>query len=64
MTQFQGFATIKEAKAFQKNHKGILTYEKRTKKGKPTGVGVDYEYAVMLGGLNREKYPYCVQCNI
>lgn len=64
MTAFQGFATIEEAKAFQKKHGGILTYDKRTKKtNKPTGVGVDYQYAVHLGGLNAEKYPYCVQWN-
>lgn len=64
MVQFKGFETKEEAKAFQKTHKGILTYDKRTKKGKPIGVGVDYLYAVCLGGLDAEKYPYCVQWNI
>ena len=39
MTQFKGFETEEEAKAFQKTHKGVLTYDKRTKTGKPTGVG-------------------------
>lgn len=61
MTKFQGFATKEEAKAYQKEHGGLLTYDKRTKTGKPTGVGVDYNYAVNLGGLNPEKYPFCLQ---
>ena len=65
MTQFKGFATLEEAKKFQKEHGGLLCYDKRTPKtNKPTGVGVDYGYAVHLGGLDAEKYPYCVQWNI
>ena len=49
MTQFKGFTTLEEAKAFTKKHKGVLCWDKRTKTGKPTGVGVDYNYAVHLG---------------
>lgn len=65
MTQFKGFATKEEAKEFLKTHRGMLTYDKRTKKtNKPTGVGIDYGYAVHLGGLDPERFPYCVQWNV
>ena len=63
MTRFQGFKTKEEAVKFQKQHGGLLTYDKRTKKGKVTGCGIDYGFAVHLGGLNPDKYPYCVQWN-
>lgn len=66
MTQFKGFKTKEEALKFIKeNGKGYLCWDKRTPKtNKPTGVGVDYGYAVHLGGLDAEKYPYCVQWRI
>jgi len=65
MTQFKGFKTKKEAVKFQKEHGGQLCYDKRTPKtNKPTGVGIDYNFAVHLGGLDPVKYPYCVQWNI
>lgn len=64
MVQFQGFKTKDEALSFKKKHGGLLTYDKRTKTGKPTGVGIDYGYAVHLGGLDPNKFPYCVQWNI
>ena len=63
MTRFQGFETKEEARKFQREHGGLLTYEKRTKTGKPTGVGLDYYYAVEYGGLDSKKYPYAVQWN-
>lgn len=64
MTKFQGFKTLEEAKAYQKQHGGYLCFDKRTKKtNKPTGCGIDYGYAVHLGGLDPEKYPYCLQWN-
>lgn len=65
MTQFKGFKTKEEAVKFQKEHGGMLCYDKRTPKtNKPTGVGIDYGFAVHLGGLDSAKYPYCVQWNI
>lgn len=65
MTQFKGFETKEEALKFQKVHGGLLCYDKRTPKtNKPTGVGIDYGYAVHLGGLDAEKFPYCVQWNV
>lgn len=64
MTRFQGFKTKDEAVAFQKKHGGLLCYDKRTPKtNRPTGVGIDYGYAVHLGGLDPEKYPFCLQWN-
>lgn len=65
MTQFQGFKTKEEAKKFQRENGGLLCWDKRTPKtNKPTGCGIDYGYAVHLGGLNPELYPYCVQWNV
>ena len=65
MTQFKGFKTKEEALKFQKEHGGALCYDKRTPKtNKPTGVGIDYGFAVHLGGLDPVKFPYCVQWNI
>lgn len=64
MVQFQGFKTKEEAKKFQKeNGKGFLTYA-YTKSGRKSSTYTDYMFAVNLGGLNAEKYPYCVQWNI
>lgn len=65
MTQFQGFKTKEEAKKFQKEHGGSLCWEERTpKKQQLTARGIDYMYAVNLGGLDKDKYPYCVQWQI
>lgn len=63
MVQFQGFKTKEEAKKFQKEHGGMLTYA-RTESGRKSSTYTDYMFAVKLGGLNEEKYPYCVQWNI
>ena len=64
MTQFQGFATREEAMAYRKKNGGYLCYDRRSKKdGRPIGVGIDYAYAVHLGGLDPVKYPYCLQWN-
>lgn len=64
MVNFKGFETKEKAQRFIKKNGGFLTYDKRSAKtNKPTGVGVDYGYAVRFGGLNAEKYPYCVQWN-
>ena len=65
MTEFLGFATLEEAKKFSKSHGGIITYDKRNKRtGEPTGVGYYYYCAVVLGGLDKNKYPYCVQWSV
>lgn len=64
MTQFKGFATREEAIAYRKEHGGYLCYDRRSKKtGRPIGVGIDYAFAVNLGGLDSDKYPYCLQWN-
>lgn len=65
MTQFQGFKTKEQAKKFVKEHGGYLTWEERTPKRKQlTERGREYMMAVHLGGLDSNKYPYCVQWNI
>lgn len=64
MTKFKGFATKIEAEKFIKNRgNGLLCYDKRTKIGKITKCGSYYRDAVVCGGLDAEKYPYCVQWN-
>ena len=64
MTAFKGFETLEQAKEFVKNHGGILTYDKRKKNSdKLTPIGFHYMLAVELGGLDKNKYPYCVQWN-
>lgn len=61
-TNFQGFATREEAVAFQRQHGGMLCWEERTtKRQQLTQRGRDYMFAVTCGGLNRARYPYCVQ---
>ena len=65
MTQFKGFKTKEEAKAFQKQHGGVICWEERTPKRKElTARGIDYFCAVHLGGLDAKEYPYCVQWNV
>lgn len=62
MTGFKGFETKEQAKAFQREHGGYVCWEERTpKRGQLTARGQEYLYAVHLGGLDKEKYPYCVQ---
>ena len=65
MTQFKGFKTKAQAQAFVKKNGGYLTFEERTPKRKQlTARGKDYMLAVNFGGLDKDKYPYCVQWNI
>lgn len=63
MTRFKGFETKEAAVKHQKEHGGMLCYS-----GQPNANGrkcsvnkQDYEFAVHCGGLDREKYPYCLQ---
>ena len=65
MTHFKGFGTMEEAKAFRKeNGRGYICWEERTAKRKNlTERGKDYIMAVNYGGLDKERYPYCVQWN-
>jgi len=64
MTGFKGFKTKAEAEKFRKEHGGIICWEERTPKRKQlTERGKDYMMAVTYGGLDRIKYPYCVQWN-
>ena len=60
MTKFKGFKTKEEAKAYQKEHGGYLTY-RYTKSGRKSSSYIDYEYAVHLGGFDADTYPYCLQ---
>lgn len=60
MTEFRGFKTKEEAKAYQKEHGGYLTY-RYTQSGRKSPTFRGYEFAVHLGGLDAEKYPYCLQ---
>ena len=60
MTEFRGFKTKEEAKAYQKEHGGYLTYQ-YTKNGRKSASHDDYMLAVWFGGLDAEKYPYCLQ---
>ena len=62
MMQFKGFKTKEEAKDFAKHNGGMICWEERTPKRKQlTERGKDYMFAVQLGGLDKQKYPYCVQ---
>lgn len=64
MTEFKGFETREEAMAYRKKNGGYLCWDRRSKRdGRPIGVGIDYAYAVHLGGLDPKKYPYCLQWN-
>lgn len=63
MTQFKGFATKAEAKAFiKKQGYGSLSYLKSATE-KRGHYPDDYRCAVYFGGLDQDKYPYCVQWN-
>ena len=65
MTAFQGFKTKEEAKEFARKNGGVVCWEERTPKRKElTARGIDYMYAVNLGGLDKDQYPYCVQWNV
>ena len=63
MVKFIGFETKKEAMEYRKNHGGYLTYA-YTATGRKSHTYNDYMFAVHLGGLNQEKYPYCLQWNM
>lgn len=63
MTHFQGFKTKDEAKAFVKKHGGLLTTRELTPSGRKPTSYQDYMCAVIFGGLDENKYPYCVQWN-
>lgn len=63
MTQFKGFKTKAEAQAFIKSQGyGCLSYLKSDTE-KRSRYPEDYKCAVAFGGLDKEKYPYCVQWN-
>ena len=62
MVKFLGFETKKEAMEYRKKHGGYLTYA-YTESGRKSSSYTDYMYAVNLGGLNKEKYKYCLQWN-
>jgi len=62
LTHFQGFATKKEATDFQKERGGGLLCYADDGNGK-SRYKDDYNLAVTCGGLNREKFPFCVQWN-
>ena len=47
---------------YRKKHGGYLTYA-YTESGHKSSSYTDYMYAVNLGGLNKEKYKYCLQWN-
>jgi hypothetical protein len=63
MTHFQGFENKKDAQEFVKNHGGKLTTRELTPKGRKSMTYNDYMQAVYCGGLDKEKYPYCVLWN-
>ena len=63
MTRFKGFETKEEAKAFIKKNGGMLTTRILTPSGRKPASYKDYRLSVIFGGLNEEKYPYCVQWN-
>ncbi len=60
MIGFKGFKTEAEAKKFQREHGGILT-KAFTSSGRKSSTYRDYMFAVKLGGLDADKYPFCVQ---
>ena len=62
MTGFKGFRTEEEAKKFKKEHGGQIC-TRYTKTGRKSSTHDYYMQAVWFGGLDAEKYPYCVQWN-
>ena len=61
MTKFQGFKTKEEAKAFQREHGGLLCWDKRSPRtGKPIAEGIEYDTIVHAGGLDPNKWPYAL----
>ena len=62
MTKFKGFTTKEEAKKFVKEHGGLLCYCKNSVDKRGYKVS-DYMNAVVFGGLDSDKYSYCVQWN-
>lgn len=63
MTEFKGFKTEAEAKAFRKENGGGQIVTKYTKTGRKSSTHDYYMQAVIFGGLNEDKYPYCVLWN-
>ena len=63
MTRFQGFETKEQAQDFIKKNGGILTTRVYTPKGRLQHSYKEYTFAVLFGGLDEKKYPYCVQWN-
>lgn len=58
MVKFKGFETKAEAIAYKKKHGGMLCHKEKYSRSKR-----DYDLAVMFGGLDEKKYPYCLQWN-
>lgn len=64
MVRFKGFKTLEDARQYKKEHGGYLCLEERTPKRKQlTERGKDYMLSVTYGGLDKERYPYCLQLN-
>lgn len=66
MVAYKGFKTKKEAQAFARQTKnGTVCWEEYTPKRRLlTARGRDYEFYVKACGLDKEKYPYCVQWRV
>ena len=60
MTQFKGFETEKEAKEESKENGGMVCGKESKTKAKREY----YQMAVSFGGLNEDKYPWCVQWSV
>ena len=60
MIAFKGFEKLEDAKKFKKeNKKGMICgKESKTKSDRN-----HYSEIVLFGGLNEEKYPWCVKWN-
>ena len=62
MWRVDGFKTMEEARAYRKEHGGMILWEKRTpKKNALTDTGREYLLAAQAVGLDTVKYPYCVE---
>ena len=60
MTKFKGFVTKEEALRYKKENGGMLC-TKYKKNGAKHPTYTDYMFAVKFGGLDENKYPYCLQ---
>ena len=63
MTGFKGFETKEEAQSFIRKNGGMLTTRVLTPSGRKPASIKDYYLAVWYGGLDADKYPYCVLWN-